>query len=531
MQQFIDQHVAQVRPLHEASALAWWDAATTGQDEAYKRAASLQLAIRKIYSDPEAFELLKEAKDSGNVREPHLARQMDELYRAHLANQIDPALMKSIVDLSTQIEQAFSTFRGTIDGRKVTENEIKKTLKTSHDSAPRRQAWLAAKQVGPVIADDIRKLAHLRNKAARSVGFENFHTMRLELGEQKVADVEAVFDELDRLTAEPFAALKAELDAHLAADCGIPVEALQPWHYHDPFFQETPLVYDLDLDQYYKGEDLAQLAQRFYASIGLDVGDILARSDLYERDGKNPHAFCTDIDREGDVRILCNVTDNEQWMETMLHELGHAVYDKYYDPQMPYLLRGPTHAFTTEGIAMFFGRLSRQADWMQAMLDLSDADRDRIAPVAARYARAKQLIFARWAMVMFQFEKHLYADPDQDLNTLWWDLVERYQHVRRPQDRDEPDWAAKIHIASSPCYYHNYLLGELFASQVHDRLVRHVLNVDSGAPASFVDAPDVGAYLRKHVFEPGNLYSWNEMIRRATGEPLSAKCFVKQFVN
>ncbi|GAH77922.1 unnamed protein product, partial [marine sediment metagenome] len=79
---------------------------------------------------------------------------------------------------------------------------------------------------------------------------------------------------------------------------------------------------------------------------------ILANSDLYEREGKNPHAFCTDIDKEGDVRILCNLKNNEGWMETLLHELGHAVYDKYQAPQVPYLLRRPAHIFTTEAIAM-----------------------------------------------------------------------------------------------------------------------------------------------------------------------------------
>jgi hypothetical protein len=46
----------------------------------------------------------------------------------------------------------------------------------------------------------------------------------------------------------------------------------------------------------------------------------------------------------------------------------------------------------------------------------------------------------------------LYADRD-DLNSLWWDLVERLQLVKRPAGRDEPDWAAKIHVAVAPVYY------------------------------------------------------------------------------
>jgi peptidyl-dipeptidase A len=40
----------------------------------------------------------------------------------------------------------------------------------------------------------------------------------------------------------------------------------------------------------------------------------------------------------------------------------------------------------------------------------------------------------------------------------------------------------------------------------------------------------VGRYLREKVFGPGALYPWNEMIRRATGEPLTPKYFVEQFV-
>ena len=43
----------------------------------------------------------------------------------------------------------------------------------------------------------------------------------------------------------------------------------------------------------------------------------------------------------------------------------------------------------------------------------------------------------------------MYGNPDQDLNKLWWDLVEKYQEIRRPEGRDAPDYAAKIHIVES----------------------------------------------------------------------------------
>jgi peptidyl-dipeptidase A len=197
---------------------------------------------------------------------------------------------------------------------------------------------------------------------------------------------------------------------------------------------------------------------------------------------------------------------------------------------VPYLLRNPAHAFTTEAVAMFFGRLSRNPAWMQKMLDLSDAQRREIEQVSGKYMQLKQLIFARWAMVMYNFEKALYANPDQDMNALWWRTVEKYQLVKKPEGRDEPDWAAKIHFTVAPCYYHNYMLGELLASQMHHYIVRNTLKLTSDENVSYVGQRKAGAFLRKKVFEAGDIYHWNEMIERATTEPLTAKYFVAQFV-
>ncbi|MDZ7262905.1 MAG: M2 family metallopeptidase [candidate division KSB1 bacterium] len=527
---FIKAHVDKVKPLAKESNLAYWEAATTGSDSAYQTYSELEFKIRQIYSNPEDFALLKELKESGQIKDPTLARQLEVLYHTYLENQIEPELLKKIVDLGTEVEKNFSTFRGTIGERKVTNNEIEEILKTETDSRKRKDAWLASKQVGAAVAADIIELVKLRNQAAQKLGFDNYHTLSLTTKEQSVAELDQIFDELYQLTNEPFARLKAELDSILADNYGVGVAGLMPWHYHDPFFQETPLVYELNLDVYYQDKDVKELASKFYAGIGLPVESILKVSDLYERDRKNPHAFCTDIDREGDVRILCNLKNNERWMETMLHELGHAVYDKYHNPEVPYLLRRPTHTFTTEAIAMFFGRLSRNAAWMQAMLGLSDEQRVEIEKVSTKYARLKQLIFARWAMVMYNFEKQLYANPDQNLNTLWWDLVEKYQLVNRPEHREAPDWAAKIHFTIAPCYYHNYLLGELLASQLHHHLVHNVLKLESDHDVSYVGQRKVGDFLRKKVFEAGAVYRWNDMITRATGEPLTPKYFVAQFV-
>ncbi len=530
LQSFINAHVDKIKPMAKQANLAYWDAAISGKPEDYDRVSKLTLEIRQIYSNPKEFGFLKEMKETEQIKERILARQLDFLYNAYLSNQIEPELLKQIVELSTEIEKNFSTFRGKIEDKEVTTNEIKEVLKTETYSEKRKKAWLASKQVGPVVANDLIRLIKLRNQAARKLGFDNYHTLSLTVAEQTVEELDEIFAELYELTNKPFAELKAELDGILAAKYGVDVAELMPWHYHDPFFQETPMVYDLNLDVYYQDKDVKELAKKFYAGIDLPTDSILASSDLYEREGKNPHAFCTDIDRQGDVRILCNLKNNETWMETILHELGHAVYDKYHDPDVPYILREPAHIFTTEAIAMFFGRLSRNPAWMQQMLGLSDEQRAEIEKVSNKYAQLKQLIFVRWAMVMYDFEKALYANPDQDLNQLWWDMVEKYQLVKQPPGRDEPDWASKIHFTIAPCYYHNYVLGELLASQLHHYIVNNVIKLDSDHDVSYVDQKKVGQFLTEKVFEPGAVYRWNKMISRATGESLTPMYFVQQFI-
>ena len=530
LEKFLAAHVEKVKPIMKEMHLAHWDASTTGRQEDYDRLKGLRLEICRIYGNPKEFAFLKALRESGGVKDPTLARQLERLYNEYLENQIDPQLLEQIVGLSTKIRREFSTFRSTIEGKKVTLNEINEILTTEKDSLKREIAWRASNQVGELIVGDLLQLVRLHNQAARAIGFDNYHALSLTTGEQDRKELDGIFAQLYELTNEPFTEVKAELDQTLAKQYGVPPAELMPWHYHDPFFQRAPLVYQVDLDVFYRRANVKELAEKFYASIGLPVGDILARSDLYEKDGKEQHAFSMDVDREGDVRIVCNLKNDERWMETVLHELGHAVYSKYHDGQRPFLLRTSAHSFTTEAIAMFFGRLSRNAGWMSQILPLSDEDRARLDDVSRKYIRLQQLVFARWAMVMYDFEKELYANPDQDLDSLWWDLKEKHQFLKKPSGQLRAAWASKLHFTTAPCYYHNYMLGELLASQLHHYIAYNVLRLESDEGLSYFGVKRAGDFLREKVFEPAALYHWNDMIARATGERLTPKYFVAQFV-
>jgi peptidyl-dipeptidase A len=526
---FVERHTARIESLEKGSALAYWNAAITGSGDDFKRYSELQIELERIYTGKEEFEYVKQVRESGQHEDARLARIAELLYLRYLGNQIYSSLLERIVDLSSRVENKFNVFRPVVDGKGVTLNEIYRILQEESDSDFRRAAWEASKEVGSLVSGDLLDLVRLRNEAAQKIGFENYYAMSLALGEQNESALEILFAELDELTREPFLEMKAELDGTLAKRYNIEAEDIQPWHYHDPFFQEAPQTDELELDRYYKGKDPVVLARRFFESIGMPVSDILERSDLYEKEGKNPHAFCTDIDRRGDVRILANMKDNLNWMETILHELGHGVYDIYVDRSLPYLLRTYPHLCTTEASAMYFGRLSHNPYWMKAALSLDDGEIETLHPMIKKRFRLKQLVFARWCQTMFHFERALYTDPVQDLDTLWWDTVERCQFVKRPQGRHGPDWAAKIHIVSSPVYYHNYMLGELIASQLQHFIATEILG-GTDEESGIYGQKDVGRYFIDVVFRPGNTLKWDDHVERVTGEPLTARYFTEQFV-
>jgi peptidyl-dipeptidase A len=528
---FVAAHEAKFLPLDRRAGLAWWNANVSGKDEDFAEKEAAQNAIDTALADPKAFaelKILKEAAAKGQIDDQVVRRCIDVLYLLYLEKQVNPDLLKKIVSKSNAVEKTFNTFRADLNGKQMTDSEVRKVLKQSLDSKERQQVWSASKVVGKKVLRDLTELVHLRNEAARQLGFKNYHAMQLFLNEQDGDELIRLFDELDELTRQPFRAAKAEIDAALAKQYGIPISDLMPWHYHDPFFQESPALF-ADLDAPYKNADILQLCRSFYSGIGLPIDDVLSRSDLYEKPGKSPHAFCTDIDRSGDVRVLANIVPNEYWMSTMLHELGHAVYSSKNIPaRLPYVLRSESHILTTEGVAMLFEKFSKSRAWIQKMgLRL---DNPREFETAARKINQNQLlIFSRWCQVMLRFEKSMYENPEQDLNKLWWDLVERYQEIRRPTGRNEPDFASKIHIVSAPVYYHNYMMGQLFASQVFDKIVKELYPNQNPNDVSFVGDSRVGAFMKQKVFAPGKLYDWRQLTRFATGADLNAKAFASEF--
>ena len=514
----VDGFEARLQPLETEFHRAYWESQVHSSPETDRKRADLELELRALKGDQATLAGVKDALAEG-MHEPLLLRQLQVLRLSLTANQMTDAQRAELVELSSAVESEFATFRPTVDGNALTENDILQILETSVDEDERRRAWIASKHVGRRVAGRVRELARLRNHIARDRGHADYYGMALELQELSEEWLFRVLDELEELTNEPFLAWKDQADRDLAER--FRTRDLRPWHYSDPFFQHPPHGTGLDLDHLFEDASAVELTTATFDAWGIDLQPVMAVSDLYPRQLKCQHAFCLDIDRSGrDVRILANIVSGERWVEVMLHEAGHAAYDVSIDHRLPYLLRRPAHTFVTEAIAIMCGRLTRDPLWLTRIARVPEEEVAAIAPELARSSAIHSVLFARWVLVMSHFERALYADPEADLDALWWELVARFQSVTPGDDDVQGAWTAKIHVAAAPVYYHNYLLGELLASQLESTLDQRF--------GGLVAERGAGHALKRELFHHGNSMRWDRLIETATGRPLSPKDFAAQ---
>jgi peptidyl-dipeptidase A len=526
VQQFLDETESRFADVIADFGRASWDMQTNSTPETVKKWQELSIKLGRLLADDATFNQVRELyARRDELTDAKIRRQLEVVHAQFLNRWQDPATLEELTALEGEVQRTYNTFRGTYKGQALPDNELKKILEESRDSDEVREAYLASKEIGAAVSEKVLQLAELRNAAARKIGFRDHYQKALAGQELDETELYNLLGELDRATAEPFRRAKAKLDAERAARFGLAsVDELRPWHYGDPFFQRPPVGDDSPLDGIFAdGKEIENLTTKTYDGLGMDIRDILARSDLYEREGKSQHAFCTHIDRRtDDVRVVCNLQPTPRWMETNLHEFGHAVYNKYIGQTLPFWLRSYAHISTTEAIAMLMGRLATDKNWLAQIkgLDLAKLG-DKLATLSERQSFSL-LVFMRWGLVMTHFERDMYANPRRtDLNDLWWDYVERFQLLKRPENRHAPDWAAKIHLATVPAYYQNYLLGELTASQLWAHIERDVPG------NTLVLNPAAGDYLRK-LFGLGMTHNWSETIREVTGEPLTPRYFVEQ---
>lgn len=313
LQEFVPQAARKSTQLNKAL----WILETTGSADAADLKAELDAELRLLFNDPSIYKKLLEWEKDPALKDSVLKRELNVLIRAFKQNQIPKTLLEELAQKEAALSQSYALFRPEIEGKKATENDIREILKKETNPGKRKAAWEASKKIGEVLAPQILELVRLRNESAKSLGYSDYFQMQLELQEVDSKWLLKTLDELSQKSERAYGEVLKEIEERQAERFGVSSAELGPWAWSDPFCQEDPLDTQ-ELDQLVDGVDISAVSEEFYKKMGIDVAPILHRSDMFERPGKNQHAFCIHVDRKGDVRTLNNVKASIKWLETVL---------------------------------------------------------------------------------------------------------------------------------------------------------------------------------------------------------------------
>ena len=79
------------------------------------------------------------------------------LYLQYLEKQVDPELLKKITAKANAVEKAFNVFRAKVDGKEMTDSEVRKVLKESTRlRADARRSGRRARASAPIVEADLQ---------------------------------------------------------------------------------------------------------------------------------------------------------------------------------------------------------------------------------------------------------------------------------------------------------------------------------------------------------------------------------------
>lgn len=546
LRHYIKRKVEPIRNYSMESAAALWDATVTGNESDYQKLIDIELKFNKmnqnnsdlfypdrfstlsqnVYTDEQDFELLRKLKYSGLITDTLLARQLNVLYQTFMGSQIEDEKYKKLMVNEIKLWQAFSNLKVANKGKFYGSSQIDSIRKYSNDGVLIKKISDAYQQMGRQIAPDIVRMVRDRNEFAKRFGYPDFYNLAIESNDQTQERIKVLLDEIELKTRDQYFEAKRIIDKMLAKRFNVAVNELEPYFYNEERDSYLPMRFTVKLDSLFVGKDPVKLASDFFEGIGLPIRDVIKNSRLEDAPGRSNLTAMINVDFKNDIRLIAGITNTHDGMMRMMHLGGHAAQYKSISDQIPYLLKTP-NILITDGIARYFENLASDYKWLSSEVSIDDKMQKQLVLVCQHLHEVDRLFRCRKLLVMAEFEREIYLDPNQDLDLLWHNLNLKYLGINYPPDTNACFWATNRFASSLSCNVHNYVLADVFAVQLQHSIQTRVLR---DTAVTIVNNKDIGKFLVDNLFRYGNLLPWEELIEKATGEPLNSTYFVDELV-
>ena len=167
----------------------------------------------------------------------------------------------------------------------------------------------------------------------------------------------------------------------------------------------------------------------------------------------------------------------------------------------------------TEAVAMMMGDLQQKEDILKDVVDSKTLKKFKDEQ---RKSEAK---FINRSMLIIDFEKQMYENPQQDLSKLWHDLKVKYTGANEGEEINN-EWATIPHYLSHSAYYQNYFRADLIKAQMYKFLKNKLGNL--------TETVKTAGYLDEHLFKYGTSIDENELIKMFTGYELSSSAMCER---
>lgn len=550
-QKFIDDYTRQYVQLYTSSSNAQWKSNTEiveGDSTNTINARKADEAMAAFTGSKENIEQARKYLEQKDQLTDIQKKQLKLiLYAAANNPQTVADLVKQRIKAENeQIRQLYG-YQYTLNGKKVSTNDIDDILKKEKDVNKRLVAWNASKEVGKTLKPGLVSLRNMRNQTVQALGYDDYFTYQVSDYDLKTPEMTELMDRMINDLRPLYRELHTWMRYELAKKYGVSaVPDYLPAHWlPNRWGQDWSSMVDvkgINLDSVLhtkSAEWVVKEGENLYVSLGFPKlpQNFWANSSLYPYRAdsnvkKNNHASAWHMDLGERVQSLMSVEPNAEWFETANHELGHIYYYMTYtNKDVPPLLRGGANRAYHEAIGTMMGLAAMQKPYLVARgLVSPDVQVDSIQALLKEALNS--VVFIPFAAgTMSNFEKAMYVDslsPDQ-FNAKWWELTKKYQGIVPPAPRGEEycDAATKTHINDDPAQYYDYALSYVILYQLHNHIAKNILHQDPRA-TNYYGNTAIGDFMKK-IMQSGASKEWCDVLKESTGEDLNAKAMLEYF--
>jgi len=440
--------------------------------------------------DPELHQVIDSWQ--GQVSDPLLARRLEMWQNTLLGAKV--TAREDVLKLTRELGDKIIAHKYNVKGSLVDLGGLRGILRASPDREMRKAAFESLAELSQQLEEGLLSLVRLRNKVAQELGYNTYVDLCMHLGGMTTEQVEQILLELTIATDSTY----KQIIAKGAEKLGI--SHVEPWDVQYILEQggqidksKFPVAkINPSLEEYIQSMGYASLKELNISPCIVDI----------------PYnGLCMGISRQ-DIRILFNPQDGFAYYKTAFHELGHALHSALNQQEFMSLRR--ESGIFTEGIAEIFGYVPQHPDYLRHM----GLTEEEIA--GAKEALLGPLFhYLRQRTAYCLFEHAMYKDTNQNLDTL---LAKTESDILACSVNDSPRWASNAWYVNYPVYWHNYVIADVIASQIHEHLRENIGELYN-TKAAF-------DYVINTYIAPGASKPWLEKIKQGTGYELGAKALI-----